>query len=150
MREAVFRAVPRRRGTESATMPSAAAAQASHARRVPRDDDAATDPADRPSAAGVLRASSISNCVRASAMSRSRRCGSFCRHCVRSLCTLSGVDGGSPLQSGSRSTMAANVSVTVSRAKAARPESISYSTQPNAQISVRLSTDSPRACSGLM
>ena len=30
------------------------------------------------------------------------------------------------------------------------PDSISYSTQPNAQMSVRLSTGSPRACSGLM
>ncbi len=31
-----------------------------------------------------------------------------------------------------------------------RPVSISYKTQPNAQISVRLSTVCPRACSGLM
>src|SRR6266545_581243 len=33
---------------------------------------------------------------------------------------------------------------------ALRPASISYSTQPNAQISVRLSTACPRACSGLI
>ncbi len=33
---------------------------------------------------------------------------------------------------------------------AVRPVSISYSTQPNAQMSVRLSTVCPRACSGLM
>jgi hypothetical protein len=31
-----------------------------------------------------------------------------------------------------------------------RPVNISYSTQPNAQMSVRRSTSSPRACSGLM
>ena len=34
--------------------------------------------------------------------------------------------------------------------EAIRPVSISYSTQPNAQMSVRLSTACPRACSGLM
>ena len=36
------------------------------------------------------------------------------------------------------------------RRNAGRPVSISYSTQPNAQMSVRLSTAFPRACSGLM
>ena len=40
--------------------------------------------------------------------------------------------------------------VTVSPSKALRPVSISKSTQPNAQMSVRLSTGCPRACSGLM
>ena len=38
----------------------------------------------------------------------------------------------------------------VARANAGRPVSTSYSTQPNAQMSVRLSTACPRACSGLM
>ena len=42
------------------------------------------------------------------------------------------------------------VSATVSPAKATRPVSISKSTHPNAQMSVRLSTARPRACSGLM
>ena len=45
--------------------------------------------------------------------------------------------------------IAAIVSEMVSRAKAARHVSISYSTQPKAQISVRLSTARPRACLGL-
>ena len=44
----------------------------------------------------------------------------------------------------------ASVSVTVSPSNARRPVSISNSTQPNAQMSVRLSTACPRACSGLM
>ena len=38
----------------------------------------------------------------------------------------------------------------VSRSNAACPVSISYNTQPKAQISVRLSIAFPRACSGLM
>ena len=42
------------------------------------------------------------------------------------------------------------VSDTVSPANATRPASISKSTQPNAQMSLRLSTARPRACSGLM
>ena len=50
----------------------------------------------------------------ASAMSRSLRFGSFSKQLVRSTCTLRGVDGGSPAQSGSCSRMAASVSVMVS------------------------------------
>ena len=42
------------------------------------------------------------------------------------------------------------VSAIVSPENAARPVSISNSTHPNAQMSVRLSTGLPRACSGLM
>ena len=42
------------------------------------------------------------------------------------------------------------VSEMVSPANAVRPVSISYRTQPNAQMSVRLSTVWPRACSGLI
>ena len=38
----------------------------------------------------------------------------------------------------------------VAPGKGTRPVNISYSTQPNAQTSVRLSIGSPRACSGLM
>ena len=63
---------------------------------------------------------------------------------------LAGVCAGRALQSGSRSRIAAIVSETVSPRNAGRPVSISYSTQPNAQMSVRLSTAFPRACSGLM
>jgi len=46
--------------------------------------------------------------------------------------------------------MAANVSATVARPKARRAVNISYNTQPKAHTSLRLSTPSPRACSGLM
>jgi hypothetical protein len=42
------------------------------------------------------------------------------------------------------------VSVTVSRANGRRPVIISHSTTPNAQMSDRLSTGRPQACSGLM
>ena len=61
-----------------------------------------------------------------------------------------GVCAGRALQSGSRSRIAAIVSETVSPRNAGRAVNISYSTQPNAQMSVRLSTAFPRACSGLM
>ena len=50
------------------------------------------------------------------------------------------VFSGRALQSGSRSRTAAMVSASVSPGNAARPASISYSTQPNDQISLRLST----------
>ena len=55
-----------------------------------------------------------------------------------------------PRQFGSRVRMAAVVSETVSPSNALCPVSISKSTQPNAQMSERLSTGLPRACSGLM
>jgi hypothetical protein len=61
-----------------------------------------------------------------------------------------GIASGSAAQSGSRSRIFAIVSEMVSPGKAAWPVNISNSTQPNAQMSVRLSTVSPRACSGLM
>ena len=61
-----------------------------------------------------------------------------------------GVAAGKADHSGSRSRIAAIVSERVSPANATRPVSISYSTQPNAQMSVRLSTGLPRACSGLI
>ena len=57
---------------------------------------------------------------------------------------------GSADQSGSRSRILAIESEIVSPAKATRPVTISYSTHPKAQMSVRRSTPSPRACSGLM
>ena len=47
-------------------------------------------------------------------------------------------------------TTLAMTSVTVSPPKAGRPASTSYSAQPNAQMSARLSTVLPRACSGDM
>ncbi len=50
----------------------------------------------------------------------------------------------------SRFKTSAIVSLTVSPANSVRPVSISYSTTPNAQMSDRLSTGRPRACSGAM
>ena len=61
-----------------------------------------------------------------------------------------GVSAGSTVQSGSRSRMLTNVSEIVSPPNGRLPDSISNTTQPNAQMSVRLSTAWPRACSGLM
>ena len=83
-------------------------------------------------------------------MSRSRRFGSFSRQRVSSRLIEAGVVAGNAVQSGSRVTTAARMSVMVSPANAARPVSISYRTSPNAQMSTRLSTIRPRACSGAM
>ena len=58
--------------------------------------------------------------------------------------------GGSVAQSGSRVRTAASTSLTVSPSKSRRPVSISHSTTPKAQMSARLSTGLPRACSGDM
>jgi hypothetical protein len=83
-------------------------------------------------------------------MSRNRRLASFSRHHSSRCRTVPGVDGGSWSQLGACDTTAAKVSVTVARPNAAWPVSISYNTQPNAQMSARESTACPRACSGLM
>ena len=83
-------------------------------------------------------------------MSRRRLLTSFSRHRRNKWRTLAGVDDGSLRQSGSRSRIAAIVSETVSRWNALWPVSVSYNTQPNAQMSARLSTGLPRVCSGLM
>ena len=85
---------------------------------------------------------------RASPMSRSLSRESFSRQRRRSRRIARGVD--SAAKSGSRSMILAMMSEARSPANSACPLSISYSTQPNAQISVRLSTGRPRACSGLM
>ncbi len=61
-----------------------------------------------------------------------------------------GVSAGRAVQSISWRRTAARVSETVSPSKRRLPVSISKKTTPNAQISARLSTDSPRACSGAM
>lgn len=57
--------------------------------------------------------------------------------------------GASP-QLGSRVTTDANTSETVSPSNGLRPVSISKSTHPNDQMSVRRSIAFPRACFGLM
>ena len=83
-------------------------------------------------------------------MSFNRRWTSFSRQRRRRRWTIGGVVAGNAVQSGSLSRTAVIVSDTVAPFAARRPVSISYSTQPNDQMSVRLSSGSPRACSGLM
>jgi hypothetical protein len=83
-------------------------------------------------------------------MSRSRNLASRCRQCCSSARTWVGVAAGSRDQSGSLFNTAASVSDTVSPSKARVPVSSSYITQPNAQMSARLSTTRPRTCSGDM
>ena len=83
-------------------------------------------------------------------MSLTRCFGSLTRQRSSSRRIGAGVAAGSADQSGSRSRIFAIESDIVSPANATRPVNISYSTQPKAQMSVRLSTASPRACSGLM
>ena len=63
---------------------------------------------------------------------------------------LAGVVWGNFSHRGSRASTFANVSERVSPGKATPPLRASNKTQPNAQMSVLLSTTFPRACSGLM
>ena len=63
---------------------------------------------------------------------------------------VGGAVAGRAAQSGSPLNTSASVSLPPSPSNARRPVSISKSTQPNAQMSVRRSTGLPRACSGLM
>ena len=83
---------------------------------------------------------------RASPISRNR--------CLKSLSrqrrNKRSVFGGTRFQSGSLVRTAAIVSVRVGPLNSRCPVSSSYSTTPNDQISERLSTGTPRACSGLM
>ena len=57
---------------------------------------------------------------------------------------------GSFVQSGSPFRTSASVSDTEAPTNGRRPASISYSTQPKAHMSARLSTAPPFACSGAM
>ena len=88
--------------------------------------------------------------MRASAISCSRCFASFSKQRWSRRRIVNGAASGRAVQSGSRSRIATIASDTVSPTNAWRPVSISYNIQPNAQISVRLSTGRPRACSGLM
>jgi len=131
-------------------------------RRADRPDDQGGGEADRhscrkepagPVAAGRLRSSrpGISeSSSAASAISCTRRRGSFRRQRSRRRRRSRGVEGGSRRQSTSSRRIDARTSETLRPSKGRRPVSISYSTQPKAQTSVRLSTSSPRTCSGLM
>ena len=83
-------------------------------------------------------------------MSAIRLRRSLTRHLCSSVRTGCGTSDGSASQFGSRRTTAPSTSVMSSPSKARRPVSISYSTQPNAQMSLRLSASRPFACSGDM
>ena len=72
---------------------------------------------------------------------------SLWRHLCNRTRTRIGVAAGSSDQSGPALMTAASVSVTVSPRNTIFPVSISYSTQPNAQMSARRSTGLPFACS---
>ena len=111
--------------------------------------------APKPETLRATQSDGISVCasassIRASAMSCKRRVQSFSRHRRSRRCNGAGAGDGSRDQSGSRSTIAASVSANVLLPNALVPVNISYSTHPNDQISVRLSTVKPLACSGLI
>ena len=72
------------------------------------------------------------------------------RHRRSSSRTRVGVSDGSSVQSGSALVIAPSTSADDWPGNGRWPVAISYRTQPNAQMSDRLSTGSPRACSGLM
>ncbi len=95
-------------------------------------------------------ASISSIAMRASPMSRSRSRASLRRQRRRSRVRSEGAPAGRALQSGSLLRTEASVSVTVASENVPRPVIISSRTQPKAQMSLRLSTTAPRACSGLM
>ncbi len=83
-------------------------------------------------------------------MSRRRAFGSRPRLRARRRRSDAGTDFGSASRSTGRVSTAASVSETVSPSNNRWPASISNRTTPNAQMSARLSTGLPRACSGLM
>ena len=91
-----------------------------------------------------------SRTMRASPISRNRSLGSRRRQRRNIVRMLAGITGGSAAQSGSPRNTAASVSLMSSASNARFRVSISYSTHPNAQMSLRLSAGRPLACSGLM
>ncbi len=102
--------------------------------------------ASPPTGATIASSSSI-----LMAPASARRCrGSLRRHRRSSVRIDAGAPGANRLQSGSLLTTVASVSATSSPGNARVPDSISNSTHPNAQMSARLSTVLPRACSGAM
>src|SRR5262245_23835189 len=88
------------------------------------------------------------NTIRASPIAWRRRLRSLVRHRRTNLRIATGVAAVSASQSGSSFRTLARVSETDSPSKALLPTSISYRTAPNDQMSARLSTDLPLACSG--
>jgi hypothetical protein len=83
-------------------------------------------------------------------MSRSRCLGSRTRHFCRIPRNRAGVPAGKARQLTCWVRTAASVSLTDSPTNVRCPVSISYTTTPQAQMSARLSTGFPRACSGDM
>ena len=117
-------------------------------RRCQRAGSAMGAGADAWEASGSSWASAISS--RAVPISGSRCFWSRSRHRLRSRRTECGVSDGNSAQSTSCRSTAASVSDTVWPVNVGCPASISNSTHPKAQMSARLSTGFPRACSGDM
>ena len=119
---------------------------ATNAKLGPADRDA-SGTADAP-VAWTPVSNAPSSASRTSPMSRMRCLGSFCKQRRRYRSTLNGTFSGNALQSGSVWSTWDSVSEMSSPVNACFPVSISYGTTPNAQMSARLSTVLPRACSG--
>jgi hypothetical protein len=100
--------------------------------------------------ASTCGASACSSAMRASPMSRRRSLGSRSRQRAIRRRSDGGTAGPSDCTSIGRVSTAAIVSEIVSPSKSSLPVSISWRTAPKAQMSARLSTGRPRACSGLM
>ncbi len=92
----------------------------------------------------------LSSTRRASPMSRRRCFGSRMRQSRMSVRRRGGTASGRDVRLTSRVSTAASVSETSSASNRRRPVSISYTTTPKAQMSARLSTARPLACSGAM
>ena len=108
--------------------------------------------ADGAAGVGSVAVPSIrsSRAMRASPMSRSLRAASRSRQRARSCRSGCGVWDGNRDHAISPAVTAARVSGTSRPVNTRSPESISNSTAPNAQMSLRRSPSRPRACSGLM
>ena len=100
--------------------------------------------------AGNASATGPSSMKRTTEKSETRSRRSFTRQREATVTRRGGASAGIMVQSGSVLMMAAMISVVSRPSNARTPASIWYSTQPNAQTSLRLSTAFPRACSGLM
>ena len=99
---------------------------------------------------GAARLAAFSSTKSAVEISATRRRRSLVRQLCRSVRIAGGISEGSADQSGSIFSTFASVSLTSSPSNGRRPVSISYSTQPKAQMSLRLSASRPFACSGAM
>ena len=103
-------------------------------------------------AAGLTAATAAgsSNTNRTTDASATRLRGSFSRQRRTTVCTDCGTSAGIDDQSGSLLSTVASTSGMSSPSNGRLPVSISNSTQPRAQMSARLSTGRPFACSGAM